>query len=289
MAVSLVLFLLIFQFLARLGTRPSLEKIEPVLLGEGPFCKDVIELYGGEGTGKSETCLHFITRCILPSTWNGVSLNGCDAGVILIDNDYSFSILRLVTLMERFILHKAEETSKVISSEDVEKFIRACLRKLHVSQCSSSTEFVMTVHRLESLVCNEPGIAAIIIDSLSAFYWIDRYNGGDNIQAQEVNMKLAVDGLSKLVNTYSLVLIVTKAAVFKKKGNTNAVVDTVTDDLDAEHSEFLCKPWQRMVTNRLVFVLASDHSHQQAYIVGGDSMQEPKKFHVTESGLQFVS
>ena len=244
----------------------------------------MIELFGGEGTGKSETCLHLITRCILPSSWRDIKLGGCDAGVIVIDNDYSFSILRLATLMERFILHQAKECSKVISSDDIEKFISSCFRKLHVSQCSNSTEFVLTLHRLETLICNEPGISAIVIDSLSAFYWIDRYNGGDSVSAQEANMKLAVDVLSKLVNTYNLVLVVTKAAVFKKKGTAN---DT-GDDLESEHSEFLCKPWQRLVTNRLVFIQIPENIPQQVYVVGGDSMQGTKKFIVTESGLQFI-
>ena len=255
----------------------------------------MIELFGGEGTGKSETCLHLIVRSILTSEWRDIKLGGCDAGVILVDNDYTFSILRLATLMERYILIKAKQCSKIVSSEDVDKFISSCLKKLHILQCSSSTQFVTTLHRLETLILNEPGISAIVIDSLSTFYWLDRYNGGDSIQAQETNMKLAVEALSKLVNTYNLVLITTKAAVFKKKGtatdgNVSEKGDcSSVDDIESEHNEFLCKPWQRMVTNRLVFLRAPESSPQQVYMVGGDSMQGTKKFIITEYGLQFES
>lgn len=257
-----------------------------MLFGDGPYCKDVIELFGGEGTGKSETCLHLVVRCILPEEWSGVRFEGCDAGVIFIDNDYSFSILRLVMLMERFILFKAKECSKVVNSEDVEKFIKSCLKKVQIVQCTNSTQFVLTLHQLENLILNEPGISAIFIDSISAFYWLDRYNGGDSVTAQEANMKLAVDALSKLVNTYNLVLLVTKAAVFKKKGSLNDG-NEFPDDIESEHSEFLCKPWQRMVTNRLVFCRVVESSGQQVYIVGGDSMKETKKFIVANHGLQF--
>ena len=192
--------------------------------------------------------------------------------------------------MERYIFFRAKECSEEINVEAVEKFIKLCLKKFKLVQCSDSSQFLMTLHQLENLILNEPGISAVLIDSLSAFYWLDRFNGGESIANQEANMKLSVATLSKLVNMYNLVLIVTKAAVFKKRGAQNDAEDLpVADELESEHSEFLCKPWQRMVTNRLVFFKVPDRSSPQVYMVGGDSMPGLKKFIVTEYGLQFES
>ena len=248
----------------------------------------MVELYGGEGTGKTESCLHLAARCILPEEWNSINLGGKDAGVIFIDNDYNFSTIRLATLMERYIIFKAKECSKDVCVEAVEKFIKLCLKKFHLVQCTDSNQFLMTLHKLENLILNEPGISAIFIDSLSAFYWLDRYNGGESVANQEANLKMSVATLSKLVNMYNLVLVVTKAAVFKKKGTQNDLDEVPdADNLEAEHSEFLCKPWQRMVTNRLVFFKVPESNSPQVYMVGGDSMPGLKKFIVTEYGLQF--
>jgi DNA-repair protein XRCC2 len=83
--------------------RPSINGIEDSLFNDGPNFKDVYEFYGSEGTGKTELLLNLITSMILPKEWNSLQLNGSNAGVIFIDTDYKFQILRLVNLMEKRI------------------------------------------------------------------------------------------------------------------------------------------------------------------------------------------
>ena len=46
-----LLLSILYQLLARLGTRPSLSTLDETLFGSGPQTKDVIEIYGEDGTG----------------------------------------------------------------------------------------------------------------------------------------------------------------------------------------------------------------------------------------------
>lgn len=265
---------------------------------KGPIAKDVIEIFGGEGTGKTEILVHLIVRCLLPETWNNIPLHGRDAGVILIDTDLKFSILHLVSRMEKYIYEKAEQIAKKseIESVGLENFIKSCLKKLHIVRCFDSGQLVLTLHNLENLVCNEANISVIMLDSISAFYWIDKLNGGDSVPVQEANMKYASEILSKLVNTYNLNLFATKAAVFKKKGNTEYYEDQenperndareLPEDLDSLHAEFMCKPWQRLVSHRLVLV-KDIKAGNQSFVIGGDCVQGNSRFTISGSGIQF--
>ena len=242
-----------------------------------------------------------IVRCILPEYWNNLHLGGHNAGVILLDTDMKFSILRLVQLIEKYILHKVSEKPGLVNldSEVLEKFIIDSLQNLHILRCSDSDKFVLTLHNLESLLCNDPNIAAIMIDSISAFYWIDRMNGGDSIPSQEANMKNATEVLSKLVNSYNLVLFATKNAVFKKKSQDSygdeerldlgAEKNRLNEDLDLQHAEFMCKAWQKLVSHRLILVKEEQFENQkQTFVIGGDCAQGNKRFYVSQFGIDMV-
>ena len=45
--------------------------------------------------------LHIISRCILPGCWRGAVLGGMGVGVVLVDADFQFSMLRLFQILER--------------------------------------------------------------------------------------------------------------------------------------------------------------------------------------------
>lgn len=287
------------QFLARLGSRPSLTGFKPVLFGsKGPQAKDVIEIFGGEGTGKTEMLIHLIVQCILPESWRNIPLHGRQAGVIFIDTDLKFSILNLASRLEKYVLEKASVCLNRDKIEDVELelFIKDCLRRLHIVRCWDSSHLLLTLHNLENIICNEANISAIMIDSISAFYWIDKFNSGDSSTQEEVRMKQATEILSKLVNSYNLVLFAAKAAVFKKKEQTDFVdelEDGVLDakgnprDLELIHAEFMCRPWQRLVSHRLVLV-KDEKSGNQSFIVGGDCVHGNTRFKCSTSGIEFI-
>ena len=296
------------QLLARLGAKPLLTGLEHSLFNGGaPPTKSIIELYGEDGCGKTEMLMHLVANCILPDVWEGLQLDGLGVAVILVDTDYHFSMLRLATVLELRIKRAKEEDSvkkramQVVEApeEDTEAFISTCLNKLYVVRCNSSSQLILTLHSLEALLQNKPDICVMMIDSISAFYWIDRSNGADNFTAQETNQRQIVQVLYKLVNDYSLICFATKPAIFSKRSKdgdrsgvdspSTAFTRSIEDKVD--HYEYLCKAWHGLVTHR--FVMSKIDKGQAALFQissnGSDGKRCLKTFVITEAGIAFCS
>ncbi|XP_078577741.1 DNA repair protein XRCC2-like [Branchiostoma floridae x Branchiostoma japonicum] len=236
------------QLLARLGSRPSLVQLETALFRAdmGPKSGDAIELYGPEGTAKTEMLLHLTARCILPA-----SLGGLEAGVVFIDNDYHFDILRLVTILEGRLDTTDEDR------------VKQCLGRLYIVRCNSSEQLVITLHSLEHIIASSSEVALLIVDSISAFYWLDR-STDDSMSGQELNQRRCVDILSRYLSDYGIVLIATKQALFGHKSRKNQNEDTTlspklekTKVENVEHYEYMCHAWQNLIKYRYVFSRAT--------------------------------
>lgn len=125
---------------------------------------------------------HLTARCILPKSEGGLEVE-----VMFIDTDYHFDMLRLVTILE----HRLSQSS--------EEVITHCLGRLFLVHCSSSTQLLLTLYSLETVFCGHPSLCLLVLDSLSAFYWIDRANGGESVSAQESTLKKCSHFLEKVV------------------------------------------------------------------------------------------
>ena len=309
------------QLLARLGAKPSLAQLEPALFGpEGPVPKQVYELYGEEATGKSQALLHLCVTCLLPPIWRGVDLGGYNVGAIYIDNDYHFNMLRLTAVMEQRIVitfqdQQKESVQSLPSDEDVETFIKQCLTKLYLVRCNNSSQLVITLHALESLLGSKPNICLLIIDSIGAFYWIDRSNGGDSFQAQEANLNKVSEIVEQLKNAHNLVVFATKPAIFQKRqkgGDDTGQFESPHTNLGKKHEhknighcEYLCRSWQKLVAHRWIFtrnvvsVLEggasgektkyTTHFHVRSDLVPVGCLKVNKQFIIGNMGLQFQS
>ncbi|XP_013407314.1 DNA repair protein XRCC2 [Lingula anatina] len=325
------------QLLARLGTKPDLMYVEPHLLPSGPQKRDVIELYGDEGCGKTEMLLHIILNTILPRNWRGFSFYGQEAGIILIDTDYHFSILRLSTLLENRVdrvvseatgLQKngdlipqnggitsntgykdlpEQENPKLPTQTDKETFIKSCLKRLFVFRCSSPTQLIATLHSLDALLLNRPEICILMLDSLSAFYWIDHSNGCDSAVARESNQRQVCKILNKLITSYNLVIFATKPAIIHKRNNLaldkteekdcTGNPSIQTGDKSSDHCEYLCKAWQKMVSSRWSFSKGQGNKVKQSvnaqmFILKlfnlTSSFLCQEKFIVSENGIEYI-
>lgn len=282
------------QLLARLGSRPSIAGVLSPIFNDGPSPKDVIELFGTEGTGKSEILMNLVAGIILPKTWKSINLNGKDASVIFIDNDYKFSIIRLVTLMENRIhatLKNGHQTEGNLTN-DVEMLIQKCLSKLSLIRCTSSSELLVTLYSLEQTLLSNPNLSVIMIDSVSAFYWIDKCNGGESLVAQERNLTLISEVLSKFINSFSLIVIATKCALMKKRIREDCNMEKSASNLDKlknDHQEFLCKAWGQLVTHRFHVEkqLTMNHFKCQCIHFGASKNDRTAiQYQITDNGIQ---
>lgn len=80
-----------------------------------------------------------------------------------------------------------------------EATLRSCLSRLLVVHCSSSAQLLLTLHLLETSLSSRPSLALLLIDSISAFYWLDRSEGGASFAKQEENLSKCSDLLARLL------------------------------------------------------------------------------------------
>ncbi|KAM9417243.1 LOW QUALITY PROTEIN: DNA repair protein XRCC2-like [Salvelinus alpinus] len=123
---------------------------------------DVVEFHD-EGIGKTQTLFNLMTHCILPTDCGGLEVK-----VMYVDTNYHFDMLRLVKVLEHRL---GEDGDAVVEPEER---VRACLSRLFVVLCSSSVQLLLTLHYLENTFCSRHALCLLVIDSIAAFYWVDR-------------------------------------------------------------------------------------------------------------------
>ncbi|XP_072508249.1 DNA repair protein XRCC2 [Notamacropus eugenii] len=268
------------ELLARLEGRSSLKDIEPLLFADegSPIHGDILEFHGPEGTGKTEMLYHLTARCILPKSEGGLEVE-----VLFIDTDYHFDMLRLVTILE----HRLSQ-----STEDI---IKHCLGRFFLVNCSSSNQLLITLYSLETMFCSHPSLCLFILDSLSAFYWIDRVNGGESLNLQEVTLKKCSKFMEKLVKEYHLVLFATTQTIMQKSSNSterSSSLKLSCEEVDIDYRPYLCKTWQQMVNHRIFFSRhdSSESSNQMFSIVSCHLKSNTiikRLFSIRENGVHF--
>ncbi|KAG9276776.1 DNA repair protein XRCC2 [Astyanax mexicanus] len=287
------------QLLARIEGRQSLKDIEQHIFPEdgGPAQGDVVEFHGVEGSGKTEMLYHLLTHCILPKDSGGLEVE-----VVFVDTDYHFDMLRLVSILETRLTGAADENADGSESE-TEEAVRCCLRRLSVIHCSSSVQLLLTLHYLEGTICSRPSLCLLVIDSISAFYWMDRSSGGESLARQESNLRKCAELLNKLRRDYGIVVFATAHAVMRNyssaahgssepSGSTPSWKKNVMDF----DKPYLCRTWQKILTHRLVFSKSEQSleavDQKQVFSVACSTVRTKGvkrcTFHVTEGGVQFI-
>ncbi|XP_041824013.1 DNA repair protein XRCC2 [Melanotaenia boesemani] len=229
------------QLFARLEARRSLKDIEPRLFPDdgGPDQGEVVELYGLEGTGKTELLYHLLCRCVLPEVAGGLEVD-----VVFVDTDYSLDMFRLVSILDTR-LNAGLATSSSSAGSD-ESLLRSCLSRLLVVHCSCSSQLLLTLHFLETTLSSRPRLALVLIDSISAFYWLDRCEGGATIARQEEKLSKCADLLGRLLRDYRFTIFATCHTIRRSySGPSSSSSSSETD------RPYLCRPWQRLITHRL--------------------------------------
>ena len=178
---------------------------------------------------------------------------------------------------------------------------------MYIVRCESSSQLFITLDYLENLLGNKPEIGVLMIDSISAFYWIDKYAGGDSIQAQESNLTHVASVVEKLARTHNLVVFATKSVLYRKTRQHDHQLSgvhqnspnvqsygTPLSEHSIEHYEYLCQAWNKIITQRLMFTKQSQqtlgHHEQHCYSVWFDGNSDKTKLHFTieKTGVVFL-
>lgn len=105
----------------------------------------------------------------------------------------------------------------IFVDEVLDKCLRKTLSNLFIVTCDSSDEFLMTLLSFETLLLSNSRISLVIIDSISAFYWIDNMNCMDNFKLVEEHHKKVMSCLKKLLVEFKVNIIVSKQSLMRPK------------------------------------------------------------------------
>ena len=169
----------------------------------------MVEFCGAEGTAKSELLLNIAAICILPKSWHGVTLPGRNVDALFISLDYKLDPRRLVTIMEGITQsHGVQSTTQMNCKE----LIASSLSHLHVVNCDSMDELVLTLYSLRTFLKNHPEVCAMFIDSIGTFWWIDKAESstGDTTVQQRWTTALV-----ELIREFHLVVFATRPLLTK--------------------------------------------------------------------------
>ncbi|XP_064875128.1 DNA repair protein XRCC2-like [Oncorhynchus nerka] len=206
-----------------------------------------------EGNGKTHTLFNLVTHCILPTDRGGL-----EGKVMYVDTNYHFDILRLVKVLEQ---HPA-----VVEPEER---VRACLHRLFVVLCSSSVQLLLTLHYLENTFFSRPVLCLLVIDSISAFYWVDRSSGEESVAKQEAILRKCSEPLAQLLRDYLIVVFATTPANIRNYGHSDqsdtAAMTPGSSEPSSSYSScrrwssshasdfdkaYISRDWQRLLTHK---------------------------------------
>ncbi|XP_073978179.1 X-ray repair cross complementing 2 [Rhodnius prolixus] len=199
------------QLLGRLQKRPSLQGLDAHLFPNGPKPREVIEITGEAGTGKTLLLLEFIKKSILPIRYNEFQIDGLEAEVVYMNCDHHFNIFKLVSLMEDYL-------SRCLLTPDsdlIEEIISTSLKRLTVFNIFDSETMMTTFHLLSNLLCMNSNISLILIDSISAYYWQDAMIRG--IRKMDLYVLTVLKLLHKSIKDFQVTVIFTRPQYFQSK------------------------------------------------------------------------
>ncbi len=105
--------------------------------------------------------------------------------MLYFDNDMRFDAKRLKTLVEQRI-HKACADSRVDVPASADRAVRDCLARFEVIRPKDSFQMQASLVYMGRVLQQQPRVKVLMIDSGSAFYYLDR-NEDDNNQFKSTN------------------------------------------------------------------------------------------------------
>ncbi|KAF7969208.1 hypothetical protein HWV62_27903, partial [Athelia sp. TMB] len=149
---------------------------------------DLVEVQGPPASGKTHFLYHLVITSILPVDVLGAPLGGWDKTAVIFDTDGTFSLHRLHQLLlgklSSLLKTSADTEQAPILPDDM---VKIALTRVHIFRPTSSAQLAASLLNLPNYHAEhlpDETIGLIAVDSISSFYWPDRFtveqiNSGD--------------------------------------------------------------------------------------------------------------
>lgn len=156
----------------RLNNRSNVLNLLPQLFKDPQqFNSKMIQIQGTSEAGKKIFIFNIILQLILPVSYKNIALNGKNMTVLLINCNNNLGLIEFTKYMEQTI-------GKFITEVDeIKHFVELCLSKIIIINSFSPHHFKLVMNNLGNVVGKNINTVAVVIDSLSSFYWIEKEVG----------------------------------------------------------------------------------------------------------------
>ncbi|CAL4946392.1 unnamed protein product [Urochloa decumbens] len=245
---------------------------------------NVVEIAGPSNSGKSHLLIMAAVQCILPKEWEGIHFGGLGKPVMYLDLDCRFDVLRLAQILRNRIADGSAHLRNGDFEKDVTKdefqcsfentLFSDCMQRFLYVRCYNSSEFTAALKTIQSQSRSKVlgvGIYFVMIDSIGAFYWIDRAcqpvreSKGKSLQSVT---ETVVHEIRKFLQLQPALVLVTKAPVYAEGSTTANDFNRVSSKYVLEDStvfrysrqeeertfsfrEYMPLIWQSFVTHRI--------------------------------------
>ncbi|KAK7694874.1 hypothetical protein QCA50_002062 [Cerrena zonata] len=145
---------------------------------------DILEIQGAAGSGKTHLVYLLLATCVMPRSYRSLTLPGWDKAAVVYDTEGTFDMCRFTDILRTRI----SETLQTFEPNElpgplegcVETIAQQCSAKLFVSRPSSTIQLATSILHLPDLHAEHHDfrhieVALLVVDSLSSFYWDDRF------------------------------------------------------------------------------------------------------------------
>lgn len=137
-------------------------------------CGDVVEIQGPPASGKTHLLYHLAITAITPTTHLATKLGGWDKAAVIFDTDGTFSIPRL----HKLLIGRLTCLTRDSPISDIGELVRTAMTKIHLFRPTSSVQLAASLLHLPAYHAArlpDDEIGFIAVDSISSFYWPDRF------------------------------------------------------------------------------------------------------------------
>ncbi|KAF6208415.1 hypothetical protein GE061_016871 [Apolygus lucorum] len=191
--------------------RPSLDGLNKLLFASGPHPKQVIEISGDAGSGKSYILLDIVAKCLLPREHSGLSIGGLESGVVFLNVDQHLNSFRLVRMMEVRVRRRQKELDEALAEE----IISTSLRRLAILDAFSEEERESALQSARNHVFLNPTVSLVVMDSIAAHYWCSSLQGG--LRKFDSYVDDILKSVQRSLGNFKITFLYTRPAYFFSK------------------------------------------------------------------------
>lgn len=135
-----------------------------------------MEIQGPPVSGKTHLLYFLLFACVLPPVYNENRLEGWGRAAFILDAGGAFQIAQFTHFLKAYIMRRLPRCQ----DQEISDILLGCLSRFHVFTPESTAQLAVTIlslpdYHAKTLPRTEMGILAI--DTMSAFYWQDRFMG----------------------------------------------------------------------------------------------------------------